>query len=105
MDNIVYQYVQLPKEKKAPCLIAIAFNMTVEFRGLEGLSDSEARTTAKGFNELQHKLLSQAAKELSDEDRYPDETFFAILRETAEMNGILASLQAALARSLKKFER
>ena len=97
LNGLLKRYQSLPRQGKTAFLVAASFNLTLEFRGLCEPSDEAARKPASGLNELQHRLLSQALKELAaDQEPYPDDVLFAILRDVAEMNGVADHAIAAL---------
>lgn len=99
------KYEQLQPTRKAVVLLAAAFNLTIEFRGLHELSDADARKRGGAINEIQHKLLSQALAELAARDRYPDDVLFTILDEIAEAGDVQGHAVSALVSAIAQLER
>lgn len=102
-NHIQLQFAQLDQPTRITVLIAASFNLTIEFRGLHEASDARARAFANGLNELQHKLLSQALSELSNNTCYPSDVLMDIVFEIAESSGTLDSIIASLADAIRKF--
>lgn len=99
------RFENLQPAQKASGLVTAAFNLTIEFRGLRDLQDGNARKMGEAFNELEHKLLSQALAESAGRARYPDDVLFAILDEIAEQGGIRDHAALAIANAIEQAEK
>lgn len=95
-------YGGLQPAERLHCLIDVAFNLTIEFRGLQNLSDYELRKNGFAINEVQNKLLSQAVAELSGSGKYPDEVLISIIRDIASSEGVENIILAAFYAGLKQ---
>lgn len=95
MDSLVSLFQKLPSSQKALFLSVIAHNLTILARdtyvaGTDAVADPKR---LKAFNELQHKLMGQLLAILLDEEnRYPDDVFFAMVFDMATQSGLTAEL-------------
>lgn len=100
IEDLRSRYERLDAVGKVQCLLDIAFNLTIEYRGLQDSPPDQGFKKHIAINELQHKLLSQTISELSEIERYPDNVFIAILGEIATAGNIQNELVAALYRAI-----
>jgi len=94
----------LPLAERAKVLVAVGFQLTIYAREYAADPQSSEDNSLwlrrlRGYNELQHKILSQAGLYLDGEQVkvYSVDAFCRILCEMAERNGI----SNALARSVE----
>lgn len=102
--GISNRYRELESAVKVRCLLAAAFNLTIEYRGLRDRSDNDVRRQGFALNEIQHKLLSQATAQLGHQDRYPDDVFFQILSDLAESGDVQQNLVPAFSTALSQLK-
>jgi hypothetical protein len=95
--KLIYsEYEELSSNGKLIFLATASFNLTLELRGLRGAPELLLRSASMGLNEIQHKLTSHLISKLKNVEGYPDDVFFEILQEIAEINAVVESTFAAL---------
>ena len=104
MHALLCRYDHLQLSHQISVLVAAAFNLTLEYRGLRVAPETEVRIRSEAFNEIQHRLLSQALAQLANKDRYPNDVLFAILAELAQAGDVQASVIVALSNAVEYVE-
>ena len=94
--SLVEIYLKSPSLKKQAILLGIIYFLTIEYRGVSIDLNNENMSILRAFNEIQHKVSSQAISEMHSRPRYPDNIFFQILFEIASYNNIDSILARVL---------
>ena len=96
-DDIGTWYSCLSDSDKLIFLAEVMGSLTIHGRGFgSDLSGEKQIRAFKGLNEIQHKISFHFEGIGLKNDRYPDNVFIQVLRETASTFGMSACLEQAL---------
>jgi hypothetical protein len=91
------QFMNLPDAAQQVFLANVGHALTVSGRGFVlDLRGDQVVTALSGLNELQHKISSQIGHLGTGAQRYPDDVFWQILRETADIYSVGDALNDAV---------
>lgn len=93
-------YLALRDSDKQIFLAFVSHDLTIHGRAFElDLSQPDQITAFKGLNELQHQISGHISGLGLGRDKYPDETLWQILLETAAPYGLSGHIKSSLLRA------